>query len=102
MFLDFQIIKKKKILIYDSESIEWFKKILKKKDYNIYYNRWFTKNRKEKINFWILLNTLIHFKYNNLQSFKEQYKIILTVLHKSYNYINRYKSSFLFVKKRIS
>lgn len=74
MFLDFQIIKKKKILIYDSESIEWFKKILKKKDYNIYYNRWFTKNRKEKINFWILLNTLIHFKYNNLQSFKEQYK----------------------------
>lgn len=64
--IDFKKIKPKKFLVYDAVSLPLIDKLIKKKDYNIYYNRY------ESINFWILLKTLLKFDLKNL---KINYKI---------------------------
>lgn len=63
---EFKKIKPKKFLVYDGMSSGAIKILLKKKNYNIYYNRY------EKINFWIFLKTIISFDLKNI---RENYKI---------------------------
>ena len=63
---DFNKIKQKKFLVYDAMSLPGIKLLLKKNNYNIYYNRY------EKINFWVLLKTI--FSFNSI-NFRENYKI---------------------------
>ncbi len=68
MFLDFSLLKKRDVLIYDGVSLTILKHILGKEKYNVYFNRW------EKINFWVLASTLFKFNYRNLNEIKKLYK----------------------------
>ena len=63
---DFKKIKQKKIMVYDAMSLPGIEMLFKKKSYNVYYNR------NEKINFWILMKTIMSF---DLINFKENYKL---------------------------
>ena len=70
MFLDFSLLKKRDVLIYDGVSLTILKHILGKEKYNVYFNRW------EKINFWVLASTFFKFNYRNLNEIKKLYKKI--------------------------
>ncbi len=68
MFLDFSLLKKKDILIYDGVSVAILRHIFSKEKFNVYFNRW------EKINFWVLILTLLKLNYRNFNQIKKQYK----------------------------
>ena len=68
MFLDFSFLKKRNILIYDGVSLTILKHIIFKEKFNVYFNRW------EKLNFWVLVLTLLKFNYRNISEIKKHYK----------------------------